>query len=193
VELAPDRSVLAQPATDAGFDMATAPLWTWYKSLRPHLWRGGRDFPETGPAALQLLNDAEIDLTLSFNPAEAAVSAAARRLPASARVYVMAGGTIGNTSFVAIPSNAANKEGAMVISNFLLSPVVQARAQDARQIGSFSVLDVERLPAQERKPFDDLLSDPALPTNQQLGKPLPEPHPSWMTRITASWEKSSVQ
>ena len=28
-----------------------------------------------------------------------------------------------------------------------------------------------------------------LPTNAELGSPLLEPHPSWMTRITAEWEK----
>ena len=193
VELTPDRNALAQPAHDMNFDPLTAPLWSWYRNLRPHLWRNGKDFPETGPAALQLLNDGEIDLSLSFNPAEAVVSSAAGRLPASARVYVMDAGTIGNTSFVAIPANAANREGAMVVANFLMGPVAQARAQDPKNLGSFSVLDVDRLPMPDRKRFDDLSADPALPTNQQLGKPLPEPHPSWMTRITASWEQLIVE
>ncbi|MGL5138982.1 MAG: ABC transporter substrate-binding protein, partial [Beijerinckiaceae bacterium] len=193
VDLVPDRAALAEPATDASFSTTTAPLWEWYTALRPHLWRKGRDFPETGPAALQLLNDAEIDLTLSFNPAEAAVSAAARRLPASARVYVMDGGTIGNTSFVAIPFNAANKEGAMVVADFLLEPATQARAQDPRQLGAFSVLDVGKLPETDRKHFTALSSDPALPTNKELGKALPEPHPSWMTRTTVVWERLSIE
>ncbi|MGL4974387.1 MAG: ABC transporter substrate-binding protein [Bosea sp. (in: a-proteobacteria)] len=192
VELVPDSARLAEPATDASFAAATAPLWTWYKALRPHLWRKGRDFPETGPAALQLLNDGEIDLTLSFNPAEAAVSSAARRLPASARVYVMEGGTIGNTSFVAIPFNAANKEGAMAVADFLLAPATQARAQDPGQIGAFSVLDVSKLSETDAQRFRELSSNPALPTNRELGKMLPEPHASWMTRIVPAWEKLIV-
>jgi putative thiamine transport system substrate-binding protein len=81
----------------------------------------------------------------------------------------------------------------MVVANFLMGPVAQARAQDPKNLGSFSVLDVDRLPMPDRKRFDDLSADPALPTNQQLGKPLPEPHPSWMTRITASWEQLIVE
>jgi len=28
-----------------------------------------------------------------------------------------------------------------------------------------------------------------MPTNAQLGDPLLEPHPSWMTRVTAEWER----
>ncbi len=55
------------------------------------------------------------------------------------------GGTIGNISFVAIPFNAAHKEGAMVVANFLLDPATQAHAQDITVLGSYSVLDPAKL------------------------------------------------
>ncbi|MFD0466231.1 ABC transporter substrate-binding protein [Microvirga aerilata] len=144
-ELTPDHGVLQSPATDDNFTKATAPLWTWYDALRPHLWRAGREFPATGTAQIQLLNDGEISLAISFNPADAAVSIKKGTLPESARVYVLDKGTIGNTSFVAIPYNAANKEAAMVVANLLLEPEVQAQAQDPKWIGSFTVLDFEKL------------------------------------------------
>ena len=83
---------------------------------------------------------------VSFNPAEAAVS---RQTPGCCRTRVRTivfdRGTIGNTSFVAIPYNAANKEGAMVVADFLLEPATQARAQDFRQMGNFTVLDLAKL------------------------------------------------
>jgi putative thiamine transport system substrate-binding protein len=192
-EFAPDPAALATPATDNSFATVTAPLWPWYQALRPMLWREGREFPESGPAQRQLLNDGEIDLLISFNPAEAAVSIANRLLPATARVHVLERGTIGNTSFVAIPYNAANREGAMVVANFLLEPATQARAQDPRYMGNFTVLDLERLTAADRARFRDLSADPALPSNEMLGAPLPEPHPSWMTRLTAEWERRVVR
>jgi len=188
-DLAPDPSVLQRPATDATFAVASAPLWAWYEQLRPHLWRQGREFPESGPAQRQLMNDAEIDLHFSFDPAEAAVSIANQLLPASARVYVMRRGTIGNTSFVAIPYNAAHKEGAMVVADFLLEPATQARAQDPRWGGNLTVLDLAKVSAAERAQFAPKADMPGLPTNEQLGAPLLEPHPSWMTRITAEWER----
>ncbi len=188
-ELTPDPAVLQRPATDENFATVTAPMWAWYDTLRPHLWRQGKQFPDNGPAQRQLLNDGEIDLMISFNPAEAAVAINGGLLPDSVRTFVLRGGTIGNTSFVAIPYNAANKEGAMVVANFLLEPATQAYAQDFRQMGNFSVLDFAKLNAIERKRFDDLPKSPALPTNAELGVTLLEPHPSWMTRITAEWEK----
>ena len=191
-EFAPDPALLAAPATDETFAPVTAPLWAWYQALRPLLWRQGREFPESGPAQRQLLNDGEIDLLVSFNPAEAAVAIANRLLPATARVHVLARGTIGNTSFVAIPYNAANPEAAMVVANFLLEPATQARAQDPRHMGNFTVLDLDRLTPADRARFHDLSADPSLPTNAMLGAPLPEPHPSWMTRLTAEWERRVV-
>jgi putative thiamine transport system substrate-binding protein len=188
-ELAPDAAVLQQPATDANFTAATAPLWAWYDAVRPLLWRHGEQFPENGPAQRQLLNDGEIDLMVSFNPAEAAVAQSAGQLPESARTVVFDRGTIGNTSFVAIPYNAANKEGAMVVANFLLESATQARAQDYRQMGNFTVLDLRKLTPADRHTFDELPRHPALPTNAELRATLPEPHPSWMTRIAAEWER----
>jgi putative thiamine transport system substrate-binding protein len=188
-ELTPDPAVLQQPASDASFATVTAPLWSWYDALRPALWRKGAQFPENGPAQRQLMNDGEIDLMISFNPAEGAVAQAAGQLPASARTVVFEKGTIGNTSFVAIPYNAANKEGAMVVANFLLDPATQAFAQDYRQLGNFTVLDLRKLSADERKLFDDLPRHPALPSHDDLHTTLLEPHPSWMTRIAAEWER----
>lgn len=188
-ELTGDPALLQQPATDENFAAVTAPLWAWYDALRPLLWRAGREFPENGPAAVQLLNDGEIDVTLAFDPAIAASSAVTGLLPKSARVAVLEKGTIGNTSFVAIPFNAAHKEAAMVVANLLLDPEAQARAQNIELLGSFSVLDVERLPAADKKRFADLPKSPALPTSAELGKVLLEPHASWMTRIVAEYQK----
>ncbi|MGI8895642.1 MAG: ABC transporter substrate-binding protein [Casimicrobiaceae bacterium] len=188
-ELAPDSRVLQSAATDANFQTVTAALWAWYDQLRPNLWRQGTQFPENGPAQRQLLNDGEIDMMISFNPSEAAVSIAGGLLPDSVRTFVFAKGTIGNTSFVAIPYNAAHKEGAMVVANFLLDPATQAYAQDYRQMGNFTVLDLAKLSAADRRRFDELPKIAALPTNAELGTTLLEPHASWMTRITAEWER----
>jgi putative thiamine transport system substrate-binding protein len=188
-ELAPDTSLLARPAADAAYEAASAPLWAWYEALRPHLWRRGAQFPESGPAVRTLLNDGEIDLMISFNPAEAAVSIANDLLPRTARATGLAGGTIANTSFVAIPFNAANPEAAMAVADFLLSAEAQARMSDPRHLGNPTVLDVERLPPDARRHFRELPAIPGMPSAAELGRALPEPHPTWMTRLTADWER----
>lgn len=188
-ELADDPAVLLEPATDDNFETVTAPLWEWYETLRPLMWRQGRQFPESGPAMRQLLADGEIDIMISFSPNEASISIANGILPDTVRTFVLEKGTIGNTSFVAIPYNAAHKEGAMVVADFLLSPESQAHAQNPEVMGNFTVLDLQRLSPDQRRRFEELPRGVATLSNAQLGKPLLEPHPSWMDRIVIEWER----
>ena len=189
VDLVADSAMLQIPATDVSFAQVTAPLWAWYDQLKPTLWRQGQQFPDNGSAQRQLLNDGEIDITLSFNPSEAAASVSAGLLPATVRSFTFRKGTIGNTSFVAIPYNAAHKEGALVVANFLIDPQAQARAQDIQYLGNLNVLDLSKLPATDRARFDQITGSDTLPSAAELGTPLLEPHASWMTRIEAEWQK----
>ncbi len=189
IELAPDASVLQAPVTDESFDNTVAPLWAWYDALKPNLWHGGNDFPENGAALEQLLNDGEVDMSMSFDPASAAAAVEQGKLPESVRTYALDGGTIGNVSFVAIPFNAANKEGAQVVANFIIDPATQAHMQDIGVLGSFSVLDWAKLDDAQKATFDALPKSPSLPEVKDLGKTLLEPHPSWMTRLADEWAK----
>ena len=189
VELAPDSSVLQQPATDDTFAETTAPLWDWYDALRPNLWQGGRTFPENESVQQRMLNDGQVDIAMYFDPAAPAAAIAQGLLPDSVRVFVPEAGSIGNISFVAIPYNAANREGAMVVANFLLDPATQAEMQNIEVLGSFSVLDPSTLSPEEAALFDALPSSPALPRLEDLGPTLLEPHPTWMTRLTAEWAR----
>ena len=187
IELTPDASLLQSPADDASFATATAPLWDWYDALRPNLWRGGKAFPENESIQQQLLNDGEVDIAMYFDPAAPAAAIRAGLLPETTRVFVPEGGSIGNISFVAIPYNAANREGAMVVANFLLAPETQAEMQNIDVLGAFSVLDPAKLDDAARAAFAALPDDPALPRLEDLGPTLIEPHASWMTRLTEVW------
>ena len=194
IELAPDPAALQAPvANEAQFAEMTAPLWPYLEALAPNLWRGGEIYPASGPAQRQLLDDGEIDVTLSFYPSEASSLIANGLLPDSARVFVLDQGTIGNTHFVAIPYNASATEGAMVVANFLMSPEAQAKKQNAEVWGDDTVLDVAALPADKRALFGALPRGPATLSPQELGPTLLEPHPSWMTRIEAEWRKRFSQ
>ncbi|MES2845045.1 MAG: ABC transporter substrate-binding protein [Pseudomonadota bacterium] len=189
IELAPDAAVLQQPVTGAAFDAATAPLWAWYDALRPNLWRQGETYPENESVQQQLLNDGEVDIAMSFDPASTAAAIADGLLPETARVFVPVGGSIGNISFVAIPYNAAHIDGAKVVANFLLDPATQAHMQDITVLGSFSVLDPAKLDPAAQAAFAALPTSDALPTLADLGPTLLEPHASWMTRLTDEWAR----
>jgi putative thiamine transport system substrate-binding protein len=186
-ELVEDRSVLFEPAGEDVFREATAELWTWYDDLKPHLWRKGRIFPESGPLQNQLLADGEVDISMSFSPFEASRLIHNGMFAKTVRTYLMDIGTIGNANFLAIPYNSSATEGAMTVINFLLSPEAQLRGQDPSIRGSYTVLDVERLPEPYRRRFASLDLGPATLSPEELGASLPEPHPSWMNRLVDEW------
>lgn len=183
----PDPARLQRPVEEAEFDASTEGVWVRLDRLRPHLWRGGRAYPATGQALHQLLDDGEVDFSMAFNPAEASSLILAGRLPATVRSFVFAEGTIANTHFLAIPFNAAHREGALVTAEFLLSPEAQARKQDVAVWGDPTVLDLAALTPADRARFERLELGPATLPPDQLGKALPEPHPSWMVLLERRW------
>ncbi|MDE0780488.1 MAG: ABC transporter substrate-binding protein [Alphaproteobacteria bacterium] len=187
VELAPDATALLSPA--ANVSGVTAPLWAYLDQLHPVMWRRGEVFPQNGPAVMRLLDDGEVSIALSFQPAEASGLIASGKLPETVRTFVLEKGTIGNTNFVAIPFNAKAKEGAMVLADFLMSPEAQAHKQDPNIWGSFTVLDVNRLPADAKAAFDALDLGAATLSPAELGVTQLEPHPTWVESLEAEWVK----
>ncbi len=182
-----DPTLLQSPVDPATYEALVAPLWSFLDGIHPALWRQARAFPANEPALGQLLADAEVDISFAFNPGRASAEILAGTLPDTVRTFVLDGGTIGNASFVAIPFNAAHREGALVIANLILDPAVQARAQDPGLLGFQTVLNVGTLPAVDKARFDALNLGVATLTPEQLGPTLLEPHASWMTRIAQDW------
>ena len=183
----PDPSVLLRPVDDAAYDSVTAPLWAFLDEVTPNLWRCGRAYPANEPALGQLLADGEIDISFAFNPGRASAAIADGTLQDSVRTFVFDEGTLGNSSYLSIPYNAANKAGALVLANMILDPAIQARAQDPAVLGFQTVLGLDRLSAEDRARFDALELGVATLAPDQMGQALLEPHPTWMTRIAQDW------
>jgi putative thiamine transport system substrate-binding protein len=186
-DLVEDPAPLLAPVNEDNYATVTAPLWDYLDTLTPTLWRQGRAYPQTGNTQLALIADNELDLAISFSPGAASTAIANFELPDTVRTFVLRDGTIGNASFVAIPYNANAAEGAMIVANFLLSPEAQARALNPEYLGYGTVLDMTALSAEDRARFDNIDLGIATLTPAELGQALAEPHPSWMTRVTADW------
>lgn len=187
IELVVSPAVLQAPAAD--IQENTAPLWAYLDALHPLMWRRGEVYPQNGPALQRLLDDGEVAIALSFQPAEASGLIAQDKLPDTVRTFVLNNGTIGNTNFVAIPFNAKAREGAMILANFLMSPEAQAHKQNPEVWGSFTVLDVERLPEDAKATFHNLKLGVATLSPGELGITQLEPHPSWVAALEAEWAK----
>ena len=182
-----DPSVLLKPVDPTSFEATVEPLFAALDRMHPNLWRSGQTFPKNKEALRQLLADNEVDIAFAFSPAEASNAIANNELPDTVRSFVFSGGTLGNTHFVAIPYNAAAREGALVFANFLISPEAQLRKQDPDVWGDPTVLDIASLPDTYQQQFDGLDLGVATLKPSELGPTLNEPHASWMEQLEKEW------
>jgi putative spermidine/putrescine transport system substrate-binding protein len=171
------------------FEATAAGTYRLLKDIAPFLWRQGRTYPENPIRLSQLLADAEVDFAISYHPAEASKMIHDGLYPGTVRTFVFEEGTIANTHFVAIPFNASDKEGAMVLANFLISPEAQLKKADPAVWGDFPAIDLSRLDKDWQEKFAGLPRGVATLPNDVLQKhQLPEPPAEILIRLEKGWD-----
>jgi len=131
------RQVIADKGEDAGF--------AYLNELKPLMYRGGRSLPKSQAELDGLFADGQVDFAMAYDANF--VNAGVRKggFPKTARPFVIGEGALSNTSYVTIPANAANVEGAKALADVLLDPALQAAKADPAKLGNPTVLDVARL------------------------------------------------
>jgi len=175
LELTNRDAALYQPVNDENFAVVTAPLWDYLDEFHKVAWRNGQQFPAGTAETIQLLDDGQLDLAITFNPNAVYSSQVSGKLAETTKAYAMETGALSNIHFLAIPWNAAGREGAMVAINFLLSPEAQSRKGDLNIWGDPSVLSSKYLVGTAK--------------NTQQFKSVDEPHPSWQSALEKEWLK----
>ena len=130
-------------------------------------------------------------MTMTYGPATLTKLVADGTFPATTRVLPFDEGTIGNASFLAIPSSAADPEGAMVVANLALSPTQQALKADPATWGQFTVLSTKRLSTADRARFDALPTSDVVPPYEGLSRNAnPELASSWVGKLDEGWRRN---
>ena len=169
----------------------TPPLWDALKQVAPSLWRGGRTYPRDTVALDRLYADGEVDMTMTYGPATLTKLVADGTFPTTTRVLPLDEGTIGNASFLAIPSSAGDPEGAMVVANLALSPAQQVAKADPGTWGQFTVLDVGLLSPSDHARFEDLPASRVVPPYGVLARNAnPELASSWVSKLDEGWRRA---
>lgn len=183
---------LQGPFDQEVFDQVAPVLWEQLQALEPNLWRGGETYPVDGPAVTDLYATGEIDAFLTYNSGAIAADVEDGTFPETTRSLVFEDGTIGNVNYTAIPYNAANKAGALVVTEILMSPEGQYEkyvdgpryypALDPASTGEFA----ERFAAVETPPSQ-------LPIEEQVVNANPELQPEWLTALERGWIENVLQ
>jgi putative spermidine/putrescine transport system substrate-binding protein len=160
--------------------------------MKPHLWRRGETFPATVAELDRLFVNGEVDFSMNYSPTFASDKIARGEFPASVRTFVPEEGTIADYSFLAIPFNAPNPAGALVLINTLMSPAHALTR--ARAIGGLFPLRLEQVTASEREAANALPRGPAtLPLATLAARRIDEAQAEYVDRFERDWRQEVLQ
>ncbi len=173
------------------YDDLTPALWDTLADVAPSLWREGRTYPRDSVALDRLFAEGQVDLTMTYGPATLTRLVADGTFPETTRVLSLEEGTVGNASFLAIPSSAADTEGAMLVADLALSPAQQAAKAEPDVWGQFTVLDTDLLAEEDRAMFDRLPVSDVVPAYDVLARNAnSELSSQWVPELDEGWRRA---
>ena len=176
---------------ETAYDALTPALWRRLADLQPHLWRNGKTYPRDSAALDRLYADGQVDLTMTYGPATLTDLVEKGTFPATTRILPLAEGTVGNASFLAIPSTSGRSDAAKVVANLALSPQQQVAKADPARWGQFTVLDQSRLEPAEAARFEALPTSKVVPAYQVLSRNAnPELSAAWVPHLDEGWRRN---
>jgi putative spermidine/putrescine transport system substrate-binding protein len=175
------------------YDQYAPIVWDYLNDIEPDLWRGGETYPEASVLEGMLANQ-EVAFNMGYGPANAATNILDGTYPETIRTFVFDTGTISNNNFVAIPANAPNPAGAMVVANYMLSEDYQLVMIDPEKWGWLSPIS----PTVYSQEFQDAVAamelHPAtLPPDALAAAALPEPPAAWVTAMEEGWIENVLE
>lgn len=176
--------------SEEAFAEHAPPAMDTLAELAPSLWREGRTYPQDEQELNRLFADGEVDVGMTYGPATLTELVESGALPPSTEVLTFEEGTVGNASFLAIPENASDAAGAMVVADVALSPELQAAKADPGTWGQFTVLDQDRLSEDQRSEFEDLPESDIVPDYEELSENAHgELASEWVPELDEAWRQ----
>ena len=122
-----------------------APVMDYFKEISPYLWRDGTTYPATQAQLDDLFKNGEVAMTMGFEVGKTSGLVASGVYPDTVKSYVFDTGTIGNAHYLAVPYNAPQKAGALLVLDFLQSPEAQIEKMKPEVWGDMPAIDVTTL------------------------------------------------
>lgn len=165
-------------------------VWNELNQFEPYLWREGKSYPQSISQLEQLYKNGEVWMTMGYDEANASNLIKNGEFPESTKTFVLDQGTLSNTHFLAIPYNAPNPNGALVLINSLLSPTAQMKKMELEYWGENMALSVNHLSEKDKKMIDEIDRGPATLSQQELSSHrIPEIGAEYVQWLERGWMK----
>jgi putative spermidine/putrescine transport system substrate-binding protein len=141
----------------------------------------------------QLFASGEIWFSMSNNDSEVDNKISEGLFPKTARAYVPDFGSIQNSHYLGIPKLSKHKAVAMLVANFMISAEAQAHKSKPEVWGDGSVLDLKKLPENEKQHFENIVRRQYAPPRSELNqKALMELNPKYMIRLAEDFRTKII-
>lgn len=180
--------------TDADTFLADSrPAWEYLKEIEDSLWQQGQSYPNDIAQLNQLFANGEVDFTISFTPSGIKGLVDSGELPESARPFVLENSAASDANYLAVPVNAANPAGALVVANAALDPAMQLGILDpeAAGWGDGVVIQTDRIDEEAQAEYQQVADNIApygLAPEVLAAEEVPHPSPEIVTEIEQAWD-----
>lgn len=166
-------------------------VWNYFNDIEPYLWRKGETYPESEGKLDLLYSAGEVDVTMGYTINKVNSKIESGDYPETSESFLLDKGTLFNNHYLAIPTNAQNKDGALAVINELVSPEIQLLKQEPKNWGDFNILDMKKLSPEVVKQFSDLNKSGKIPSPEVLQKKrVMELTPDKLTIIEEGWAEN---
>jgi putative spermidine/putrescine transport system substrate-binding protein len=149
-ELTGKKDIFQTTMTKEEFMEISKPVVAYFKELNPYLWQEGKAYPANQAQLDELFKNKEVYITMGFEIGKTPGMVAKGVYPRTAKTFVFSTGTIGNSHYLAVPFNAPRKAGALLVMDFLQSPVAQLEKFKPEVWGDMPAMDVQKISAENK-------------------------------------------
>lgn len=174
---------------------AVMPAMEYLNEIKPYLWQEGKTYPKDSAQLDGLYQDGEVYIAMDYNANKALSKVNDGSWDSSTSTFVWERGTPFNTHYLAIASNAPNKENALKLIDAALSPAMQISKADLKGWGDLPILEYEKLSDSDKLKLDDALTpseelkDTILTYDELSNHKQPEVKADLVTIIEGIWEE----
>lgn len=165
------------------------PVIDYFLDLQPHLWRQGKAYPASQAQLDDFFRNGETDFSMGFEVGKVLGLIREGAYPETVKTLIFDNGSIGNSHYLAVPFNAPEKAGALLVIDFLQSPEAQLEKYRPEVWGDMPGIDPVRLSDELQAELAVIEAQPGMPSLENLAKArVPEMHAQTIDWIKEFWQ-----
>lgn len=123
----------------------------YLNALEPFMYANGQQFPKSQGEIDALFQKGQIQFGMTETLNHTSLGSRDETIPSGAKAFVPQTGTTGNAYYMVIPFNAANKSGAMLTIDYMLTPAMQGSKYHVKKWGNLPAIDITKLDKETAK------------------------------------------